>query len=72
MRVEIDGTEVEVFSGARVQDALLKFSRKVLRSVKEGKKEVTNNWGNNIDLEGHLSDGQLLRVINCKNNKQAP
>jgi hypothetical protein len=63
MRIRIDETEFEIFRGARVNDALLKYSKDQYRSVVRGEKQVTDQWDHPLDLEGELSEDQQLYVI---------
>ncbi len=64
MNITINGTEVEVFVGARVKDALLKYSRQAEQATREGEKRVTDARGNTLDLEGALSENQQLLIQN--------
>ena len=40
MKIKVNGQEIEIFSGARVKDALLKYSGAELKLVKKNKKKV--------------------------------
>lgn len=68
MKIFINDRGLEIFSGARVRDALLKYSKKEYREVAERKKKVTDKRKNPLDLEGELSDAQQLytAVVNDK------
>ncbi|NIM14473.1 MAG: hypothetical protein GTO45_20840 [Candidatus Aminicenantes bacterium] len=63
MRIRINETELEIFSGARVNDALLKYSKDQYRAVVRGEKQVTDQWNHPLELEGELSQDQQLYVI---------
>lgn len=63
MKILINDTEVEIFSGARVRNVLMKYSQKGFRQVKQGKKEVTDKRKNPLDLDDELSDAQQLYIV---------
>ena len=67
MKIKIEDTEVEVFSGARVKDALLKYSKPMERAVREGEKVISDRWGNTMAMEGALSENQQLFIQHIKN-----
>jgi hypothetical protein len=60
MRIRVKDTEIEIFNGARVKDALLKYSVPQYWDVVNGKKIVTDKFSNPVDLQGELSDAQQL------------
>jgi hypothetical protein len=60
MKIRVNDTEIEIFSGARVKDVLLKFSKDQYREVSSGRKIVTDKYKNPVDLQGELSDAQQL------------
>jgi len=62
MNIRINDKMIEIFSGARVRDALLKYSAREYHAVDEDKKQVTDKRGNRVDLDGELSDGQRLYI----------
>jgi hypothetical protein len=62
MRIRVNETELEIFSGARVTDALRKYSKEQYRAVARGEKHVTDQWNHPLDLEGELSEDQQLYV----------
>ncbi|UCH93426.1 MAG: hypothetical protein JSV88_24570 [Candidatus Aminicenantes bacterium] len=62
MKIFINDTEIEIFSGARVRDALLKYSKKEFQAIIQGKKKVVDKHRNPIDPEGELSDAQQLYI----------
>ena len=64
MKICINDRELEIFSGARVRDALLKYSKKQYQAVKEGKKKITDKRKNPLDLDGELSAAQQLYIVN--------
>jgi len=62
MKMKVNGQSVEVFSGARVSDVLLKFSKEEFKLVQNSKKSVFDQYGHELDLEGELSEGAELIV----------
>lgn len=67
MKIILDDEVVEIFSGARVKDVLLKFSSDALEAVVSKKLQVIDRWGNPVDLEGQLSENQQLHLQNIPN-----
>jgi hypothetical protein len=63
MRIRVNDTELEIFSGARVSHALLKYSKEHHRAVVQGKKQVTDQWDHLLELEGELCEDQELYII---------
>jgi len=59
MRVYVNETAVEIFSGMRVKHALIQAG---LIGEIEGPKKVYDEWGNEIGLEGALSEGAKIYV----------
>lgn len=62
MKIKINDTELEIFSGARVKDALLKYSQPLYEAALQGKPVVTDRWQNILDPDGALSENQHLLV----------
>ncbi|MEK6692624.1 MAG: hypothetical protein AABY44_04270 [Nitrospirota bacterium] len=54
MRVYVNEKPVEIFSGMKVKHALI--SAGLLKEIESGKK-VYDEWGNEIGLDGELSEG---------------
>ncbi len=54
MKVYINDTEIEVFQGAKLENALRRYSKKVYREVVSGKKVVIDQYGNQQLLQGSL------------------
>jgi hypothetical protein len=63
MKIRINETDIEIFSGARVMDALLRYSKNQYRDVMQGKKQVTDHRHHPLGLEGELSEYQQLYII---------
>jgi hypothetical protein len=62
MKVYVNDKEIEIFTGARIQNALLKYSKEDCKAAMEGKKQVTDKHGNTMDPGGELSPNQRLYV----------
>ena len=67
MKIKMDGAVIDIFSGAMVKDVLQKFSPKVLGAVQSGELKVTDQWGNQVGLEGAVSEEQELHLQNIPN-----
>ena len=59
MRVYVNGTPIEVLPGMKVRHALIRVS--LLSKIEDGKK-VYDEWGNEVGLDGALSEGMKLEV----------
>ncbi len=70
MIIFVDDQEIEIFSGALVKDAVLKYSEKVYRDILHGKKQVNDKWKNEVELDGELIDHQHLYIK--KNDNPQP
>jgi sulfur carrier protein ThiS len=64
MTVQVNGQPVEIFNGARVQDALRRYSETEYHLVSAGEKMVVDHRGDRVYLDGALSDGDVLLVKN--------
>jgi hypothetical protein len=62
MQVKVNGKTIEVFVGARVRDALLKYSRSEWTLVRKKAKRVCDAHGHEVGLDGELDDGEELVV----------
>lgn len=62
MKVFINNQEVELFSGARVKDALMKYSLKEYYLVMEGEKVIVDDMGNRYSLDGEISGGECFTL----------
>ena len=60
MKVWVNGSETEVFCGARVKDAILKYSHSLYKQVMKNTGFVTDHDSNPIEPDGELSPGQRL------------
>jgi len=64
MRVFVNDVEVSVFEGARVKDAVNKYSSQLLIKVERGKQGVKVNdiHGNPVMSDGSLSENDHIYV----------
>ena len=59
MRVYVNGRDVDLLPGMSVKHALIQVE--LLKEVESGKK-VYDEWGNEIGLDGALSEGTRIYV----------
>ena len=59
MRVYVNGAPIEVLPGMKVRHALTQAG--LLSKIEDGKK-VYDQWGNEVGLDGALSEGMKLEV----------
>jgi len=69
MKISINNREIEIFSGARVKDALMKYSVEDYHHVMKGKKMVVDKMGNRSSLDGEISEGDCFMVKSRKKYK---
>ncbi len=62
MHITVNGREVEIFAGARVADAVRKFSRAEWTRVRKNEKAVCDRHGHEVGLDGELHEGEALVV----------
>jgi len=65
MLIRINGKEIEIFSGARVMDALRRYSRAEWKQVQANKKKVYDVDGHEVALDGELGGGEELLIRAC-------
>lgn len=63
MQIKLNGHTVEIFSGARVEDVLRKYSRAEWHLVRKHEKRVCDQYGNEVGLNGELSGGEELVTV---------
>jgi sulfur carrier protein ThiS len=72
MVVQMNDKEIELFSGARVRDALLKYSKDAYRSTRSGDTVVVDKNRNPVGMDGELSNGQRLYTSPVLHSPHAP
>jgi sulfur carrier protein ThiS len=65
MQIKVNGQAVEIFSGARVRDVLLKYSGSELKLVQKNEKKVCDRSGHEVGLDGELSGGEEFFIKEC-------
>jgi sulfur carrier protein ThiS len=65
MQIKVNGQAIEIFSGARVKDALRKYSGSELKLVQKNEKMVCGRHGHEVDLDGELNGGEELVIKAC-------
>jgi sulfur carrier protein ThiS len=60
MQIKVNGQTIEIFTGARVKDALHKYSREEWTQVRDNKKTVRDGHGHEVELDGELCGGEEL------------
>ena len=63
MKIKVNGEEVEIFSGARVKNVIMKYSREEYKKIKDGEKVVEDKYGNQIMLSGELTGREELNIV---------
>ena len=62
MIIKVNGRTIELFAGASVGDAIRRHSREAWRNVRGKRAFVFDAWGNEIALDGALSEGDEIFV----------
>ena len=62
MKVFINSIGMDIFTGARVEDALLKYSGEEYQLIMKGDKILVDGNGNELCLDGELSEGECLFI----------
>jgi hypothetical protein len=65
MQIKVNDQTVEIFAGARVKDALLKYSRAEYDLVRKKEKKVCDAYGHEVGLDGELNGGEKLVLVAC-------
>lgn len=60
MKLYVNDDEITIFNGAKVEDALRKYSMDEYKKVKKGKMYVHDKFGNKVMLGGELREGAEL------------
>lgn len=62
MKVYINDKEIHTFEGARLQDALLTYSKEEYKRLLKGEVALFDKRGNGMDADGRLWDGIHLYI----------
>ena len=60
MQIKVNGQAIEIFAGAKVKDALLKYSRAEWTRVQKNEMTVRDLCGHEVGLDGELGGGEEL------------
>ncbi len=63
MIIEVNGEEIEIFSGARVKNVIMKYSQEEYEKIKAGEKIVEDKYGNQVMLSGELTGREKLKIV---------
>lgn len=65
MKILINDQMIEIFEGARLQDAVRKYSETELKLIEKEDRKIVDRKGNPLALDGELSDGEYFYIIEC-------
>jgi sulfur carrier protein ThiS len=65
MKILINDQMIEIFEGARLQDAVRKYSETELKLIEKEDRKIVDREGNILALDGELSDGEYFYIIEC-------
>jgi hypothetical protein len=65
MKILINDQMIEIFVGARLQDAVRKYSETELKLIEKEDRKIVDREGNILALDGELSDGEYFYIIEC-------
>ncbi len=72
MFIKINGKTIEIFSGARVMDALRRYSRAEWKQIQADKKRVYDAHGHEVAPDGELGGGEELFIRACPPEETQP
>jgi len=62
MKVTVNNTPLELFIGAKVKDAVIKYYSSVGKRLPDPFPSVEDRYGNHVDSDGELTDGSKLVI----------
>ncbi len=62
MIVYINGKEISLFDGARIEDAVLTYSPRSYKMMRKGKLMVVDRFGNTTERDGPITQGQKFSL----------
>jgi hypothetical protein len=62
MTIYVNEQPLRLFVGARVGEAILRFSEREFREVLARRKSVTDQSGHPLGLHGRVADGDQLKI----------
>ncbi len=72
MQIRINGKTVEIFAGARIMDAVRRYSRTAWKQVRANEKKVFDAYGHEVALDGELGGGEELFIKDCPPEESRP
>lgn len=66
LKIQINEETVELFEGARLLDAVRKYSPEELKRIEKKTKQIVDRNGNQLELDGELSDGDDFYIKECR------
>lgn len=63
MQVTVNGEEVEIFEGARLENVIMKYSMAEYEKIEQGEKIVQDKWGNKVNLSGELTGREEFQIV---------
>jgi sulfur carrier protein ThiS len=65
MQIKVNEQTIEIFAGAKVRDALRKYSLAEWTLVRKNEKKVSDRCGHEVGLDGELNGGEELFIKAC-------
>ena len=62
MKITVNSTPLELYNGAKVKDAILKYYSQQGKSVPKPNPIVEDSYGNKVAYNGELTDGNTLII----------
>lgn len=63
MKVTVNRTEISIFRGARVADALRQYYSRHKKAIPKVLPEVEDKYGNKMAHDGKLTEGSIIIII---------
>jgi len=63
MTIYVNRDRLRLFRGARVCDAILRYSEQEYRNILSRRKQVQDTQGQPLGLQGRLEDGDQLNIV---------
>jgi len=62
MEIWVNNQKIDIFRGARVKNALQKYSEEEYRAVLSGSKQAADPDGHPLELDGELVQGDKITI----------
>jgi hypothetical protein len=62
MKIIINTHEIEIFRGAKIESAVRKFDKKILKEIKNGTAEIFDKYGNRLSLSSPLHENSQITI----------